>query len=449
MLENLPLLDTDSLTGANTNHAPALSRRRLKVLVNAFACSPTKGSEQGVGWGWVRAIAKYHDLWVLTSDEYRREIEDELGRWPDTRSCPTFYYLYWRRHTFAERIWPPEHLANYRHWQQTAYSLGRRLHDDIHFDIVHQLTYVGYRVPGKLWQLGVPFVWGPIGGLEQVTWSLLPRLGLYGALYFGIKNLLNDFDRRFSLLPKRAFAAAEGGIIAATTGIQHEIERFYGQSSVVISEIGLPQITRRASAMRSLNEPLRLLWCGNLLPGKALPFLLAALAGLQSELDWRLEIIGSGPSEDSWRKCARKHGVNDRLKWAGTVPRTAVLEAMQQAHALIVTSVYDLTSTVVVEALASGLPVICPDRFGFKDAVTPDCGIRFDASTPMKFIARLRESIVRIADEELRLRLSRGAIAQSSRYEWDTKAEALDRIYRAKHKSENLRQSEAYVEKHA
>jgi glycosyltransferase involved in cell wall biosynthesis len=433
MLENLSLLDTSALTKAATSHADAASRRRLKVLVNAFACSPTKGSEQGVGWGWIRAIAKYHDLWVLTSDEYRKEIEEEVQRWPDPRHCPTFYYLHWRRHTVAERIWPPEHLINYRKWQDKAYVLGRRLHHEIQFDIVHQLTYVGYRVPGHLWQLDAPFVWGPIGGLEQVTWSLLPSLGLYGALYFGAKNLLNDLDRRFSRLPRRAFAAAEGGIIAATTGIQRQIERFYGRSSVVISEIGLPPVTTHTFSTRSATEPLRLLWCGLLLPGKALPFLLAALSNLPSDLDWRLAIIGSGPCESAWRKCARKYGVTDRLEWLGTVPRTTVLEYMQQAHALTVTSVYDLTSTVVVEALANGLPVICPDRFGFKDAITADSGIRFDASSRMKFISGLRESIVRISDEQLRLRLSRGALAQSSNYEWEIKALALDKIYRAKH----------------
>ena len=432
-----------------TADRPAVqSGRRLKVLVNAFACSPTKGSEQGVGWGWVKAIAKYHDLWVLTSDEYRNEIEEEINRWPDSNSRPTFYYLYWRRHKFAEKIWPPEHLDNYRKWQSKAYALGKRLHEEIQFDIIHQLTYVGYRVPGHLWKLDAPFVWGPIGGLEQVTWSLLPWLGLYGALYFGVKNVLNDLDRRFSRLPKRAFAAAEGGIIAATTGIQHEIERFYGRSSVVISEIGLPHVTGHASPKRTQAEPLRLLWCGLLLPGKALPFLLAALSGVSPGLDWRLKIIGSGPRENAWRRCARKYGVDDRLEWLGTVPRTSVLEAMRQVHALTVTSVYDLTSTVVVEALANGLPVICPDRFGFKDAVTADCGIRYDASSPREFIAGLRESIVRIADEELRLKLSRGAIAQSSRYEWDIKAEAVDRIYRSRHSSCSVRRV-AYAEKHA
>jgi glycosyltransferase involved in cell wall biosynthesis len=116
----------------------------------------------------------------------------------------------------------------------------------------------------------------------------------------------------------------------------------------------------------------------------------------------------------------------------GQVPRSVVLQKMQRAHALVVTSVYDLTSTVVVEALANGLPVICPDHCGFTDAVTPDCGIRVKASTKREVVTGLRDAIVRMSDENLRFQLAQGALARSRYYEWESKARAVDGIYRAK-----------------
>lgn len=33
--------------------------KRLKVLVSAYACEPDKGSESGVGWKWVKQIARF------------------------------------------------------------------------------------------------------------------------------------------------------------------------------------------------------------------------------------------------------------------------------------------------------------------------------------------------------------------------------------------------------
>jgi glycosyltransferase involved in cell wall biosynthesis len=382
-----------------------------------------------VGWGWVEAISKYHDLWVLTAAHSKDEIEAELLRRPELQSRMNFHYIPRKRYLSAERFWPPAYLYSYKNqWQKAAYEVGRRLHKGIGFDIVHQLTYVGFRVPGLLWQLDAPFVWGPIGGLEQTTWALIPALGVRGGLYFLARNLFNEWDKRISRVPKRAFAKATGGIIAATTGIRENIKQYYGYESTVVSEIGLPPVTRLTPAHRLPAEPLALLWCGNHLPGKALPFLLSALKMLPADLNWRLAIIGDGLCSTKWRRLARSNGVADRCDWLGQVPRETVLQKMQAAHVLVITSVYDLTSTVLVEALANGLPVICPDHCGFTDAVGPECGIRIPALSKWEFVVGLRDAIVRLNDENDRLRVAEGALRRSAEYEWDLKAKAVSDI---------------------
>jgi glycosyltransferase involved in cell wall biosynthesis len=407
-----------------------LSSPRLKVLVCAYACSPSRGSEYGVGWGWVEAISKYHDLWVLTAAHSKDEIEAELQCRPELQSRMRFHYIPKRRFFLADLHGSPTHLYNYKkHWQRAAYEVGKRLHEQIGFDIVHQLTYVGFRVPGFLWQLDAPFVWGPIGGLEQTTWALLPALGVRGGVHYLVRNLLNDWDRRVSRAPKQAFAKAHGSIIAATSGIGREIKRFYGQESTVISEIGLPPLTGEMPAQRTSAEPLSLLWCGLLLPGKALQFLLSALQQVPSGLNWRLTIIGDGPCAAGWRRLAHANGLASRCEWLGQVPRQIVLRRMQAAHVLVITSVKDLTSTVVVEALANGLPVICPDHCGFADAVTAECGIKVPAASRRELVLGLRDAIVRMNDESLRLGLANGALRRSLDYEWDQKGRMVNDIY--------------------
>ncbi len=307
--------------------------------------------------------------------------------------------------------------------------MAKKLHERVGFNVVHQLTYVGFRVPGLLWKFDTPFVWGPIGGLEQTTWALLPALGPRGALYFVARNLLNEWDKRFSRIARRAFAKADGGIIAATTGIQKEITRVYGRASTIISEVGLPPVTRQTPARRNPSEPLALIWSGNHLPGKALPFLFSALKMLPADLNWRLTIVGDGPCSTKWRKFAMINGVADHCEWLGRVPRSTALEKMQQAHALVITSVYDLTSTVLVEALAAGLPVLCPDHCGFADAITPECGIKVPAASTRELISGLRDGIVRLNDETVRFQLAEGAIRRSANYEWDRKALVVSEIY--------------------
>lgn len=47
----------------------------MKILINAYACSPNMGSEPGMGWYWIMAQAKECEVFVVTEGEYRVQIE--------------------------------------------------------------------------------------------------------------------------------------------------------------------------------------------------------------------------------------------------------------------------------------------------------------------------------------------------------------------------------------
>jgi hypothetical protein len=83
---------------------------RLKVLISAYACSPSRGSEHGVGWGWVEAISKYHDLWVLTESGSQVEIESELEKRPYLKDRIRFHFIPKSTFIFADVHGSPTHL---------------------------------------------------------------------------------------------------------------------------------------------------------------------------------------------------------------------------------------------------------------------------------------------------------------------------------------------------
>jgi glycosyltransferase involved in cell wall biosynthesis len=405
----------------------------VKVLACAYACNPLHGSEDGVGWGWINAIARNHEVWVLTDGVYRSDIEAVTGRSSDRYGNLHFVYVPRRRWLTLEKLWPPAYLATYRIWQRDAYRVARELHEKVRFDLVHVVTFVGFRIPGPFFRLDVPFVWGPIGGLENTRWRFLPWLGPYGALYYACRNIVNTLHKRFLPLPKQAFRAARGGIIAATSAIQREIRRWYGEDSVVICEVGIPPEVAREHSRRNPDEPLRLCWSGLHLPGKALPLLLEALARVSPRVKWRLDILGAGPCMEKWRRRARRLRIDGNCHWHGQVPRAQALEIVGDSHVFVTTSVKDLTSTVVVEALAQGVPVVCPDHCGFSDAVDESCGLKLPVDAPRKFIAALSLAIERLyGDEALRSRLAAGAISRVHMFSWEEKASRLNAIYERK-----------------
>ncbi|MDI6802138.1 MAG: glycosyltransferase family 4 protein [Thermodesulfovibrionales bacterium] len=417
-------------------------KERLRVLVSAYACNPYKGSEEGVGWGWVKAISRLHNLHVITAEYNRHDIEKESQKFPDECSNLKFYYVPHKPwHYKPTKVWlkiegsflKPIMNWSYRLWLRDAYKMAIKLTHEINFDLIHQLTYVGFRFPGHLWKLNIPFVWGPIGGLENTPWRFLPVLGIRGAVYFAGRNIINSLHKRFLSGPKKAFKKARGGIIAATEGIRREILKWYGVESEIICEIGSPLGITDSHSIRNQGEKLKLSWSGQHLPGKALPLLLKALTQLPADINWHLDILGDGPCTKKWQRLASRLGINNRCQWHGWLPREDALRIVHQSHIFIITSLKDLTSTVLLEALSQGVPVICPDHCGFSNVVTEECGIKLPIESPKQLEEGIADAILKLAkDEEERRRLAKGALKRINDFSWEKKAELVDAIYKRK-----------------
>lgn len=412
----------------------------MRVLACAYACNPYHGSEEGVGWGWVNAIARNHEIWVLTAGYHRRDIEEAMRRQPEKWNRLHFAYVEEKPwHYRPTRIWikiensimKPVMNWAYRSWLRSAFILGSQLHREIEFDLVHQLTYVGFRFPGHLWKLDIPFVWGPIGGLENTPWQLLPSIGVRGSLYYAARNAVNSLQRSVLRSPRLAFAKAGYGVIAATSAIQEEITKCYRVPSHVICEVGTPEGAAAKYTERAAGEPFRLGWSGRHLPGKALHLLLRALGDLPKSIDWRLHIYGDGPSRPRWRKLAAQLGIDERCIWHGHVPRDEAIRGLHDSHLFIITSLKDLSSTVILEALAQGVPVVCPDHCGFRDVVDESCGVRLPIGKIVAFEQALADVIADLAaDESMRRRLAAGALKRAPQFSWEVKAKTIDDVYR-------------------
>ncbi len=405
----------------------------LKVLISAFACSPSKGSEEGVGWGWVNAIAQHVDVWVITSDRHRVQIEGEIEKTPGRYSRIKFLFVPWHCPAWLDQVWPPTWLAYYRQWQKKAYHHAQALQKEVGFDLVHLVTYVGFRVPGHLWKLDVPFVWGPIGGLDNTPWRLLPMLGLRGCVYFAARNIINSLHKRFLRLPKKAFAkaAGNGAIIAATSSIQREIKKCYGVDSQVICEVGPPPDVAADITIRLPGEPLRIAWSGLHQPAKALPLLLRALAQLPPDVDWRLDILGRGECTVAWKKLACRLGLDNRCTWHGWEPRNDAVKMMHSSHVFVITSIKDLTSTVLLEALSQGVPVICFDFSGFSDVVDETCGIKIPLGPAKHLSQEIQKALVSLwTDEGKRRDMAGRCGCRLQRFAWEKKASLLESLYR-------------------
>ena len=414
--------------------------KRLHVLAVAYACNPDRGSEFGVGWGWAKAISENHDVTVITADFNASDIERyRRDRLAGDKFNLRFIYVKNRPwHYRPHGLWlaiensaakPVMNLA-YQDWLHSALKIARCETEQEPYDLVHLITYVGWRFPGKFYQLGIPFVWGPIGGLMNMPRRLFPALGIKGAIYYSGRNLINTLQIHLLRGPRKALRQAHGAVIAATPDIRAALLRYFEAPSQVICEVGLPELNPGRACRRTNDEPLRICWSGLHIPRKALSLLLRAVARLPPDLRYRLEILGDGPSSRAWRRLAKRLGVGRNCHWHGQLPRELALEVMRGCHVFVITSLEELTSTVAVEAIALGLPIVCLDHCGFADLVTDKCGIKIHIESLSQVIGDFAEALKRLSqNEHLRLQLARGALRRSKDYSWKSKMGALNELY--------------------
>jgi glycosyltransferase involved in cell wall biosynthesis len=360
-------------------------------------------------------------------------FRDEIGRWlREHGPVPglTFHFVeppllsYWfQRETLLMRR--TLYYAGYRAWQRAAYRAALRLHAERPFDLAHHLNITGFREPGYLWKLPVPFVWGPIGGAADVPPAFLPLMGRSERPFYRFRNASNTIQKRTA---RRCRLAARKASHVWTVGdADHRlVQERWGRDAEPMIETGATP--RRDAAPKKLDptRPLRLAWSGQHIGRKALPILLHAAAGLRVEL----VVLGDGPETARWQALADQLGMRASVRWLGHLPHGRAIAEVAAADVFVLSSVQEGTPHVALEALSLGLPVVCHDACGMGAAVTPACGIKVPMRDPATSIAGFHDAIGRfIIEPSLLGRLSEGALCRADELSWDEKARHIAATY--------------------
>ena len=410
-----------------TSTTDRVTMTRLKILVSAYACSPKGGSEPGMAWGWINQLAKKHDLWILTEkDKFQKPLEEALSKRPELAAAVKFHFIPKQRWKRLRKVWPPSYYWFYHAWQKRAYAKAVELQREVNFDLVHQLNMIGYREPGYLWRLeGVPFVWGPVGGTADVPLRFAPILGPRESFFHFARNTINHFQLRHHKRVDAAVRRADG-FVTANTDERIKFQRVKGKDSAVISATGVV-IPEAAIGQARTTGPLKLVFAGLHYSRKGLELVIRALPMLSKDVKVHLDVLGQGVMSKRWRGIADKLGVSHLCTWHGWLPKhDDAMRIMDEADVLVFPSLQEGSPTVVLEAMARSLPVICLDHYGMAEFVTPDSGIKLPVTHPSDVSQRFASAIEQLArDPELVANLSRGARARAQEYSWAKQADLM------------------------
>lgn len=110
---------------------------------------------------------------------------------------------------------------------------------------------------------------------------------------------------------------------------------------------------------RLINENFNILYVGRLSPIKGLDYLLESFKTLSTINHlFHLTIAGSGPSFNKIYTYIEKNNLKQRVTLLGKVSHEALAEYYRQAHVYVQPSIKEALANTVLEAEASGLPII-------------------------------------------------------------------------------------------
>lgn len=202
---------------------------------------------------------------------------------------------------------------------------------------------------GSLWRKGLLILWARLIRLPVVLHLHATKLIAY---YAGLPGIMKRVARTI-------FRSANCCIVLG--GMWRDFltkEIGIDAGKVVVLYNGVPRVQHQRHAVAG-SPHFRILFLGNLMERKGVSDLLMALAQEpMSGLDWGATLAGGGPI-DMYREKADRLGLNSRVTFAGWVDQEEAGKLLAASDVLVLPSYDEGLPLVILEALTTGVPVVC------------------------------------------------------------------------------------------
>lgn len=408
-----------------------------KILVVAYAVSPTRGSEYSVAWNYLTEMSKDNEIVVLygVSGDHMGDVE-EMETWLSLNSISNVRFIAILPNKITTRlnvlnqrgIFPYAFYFAFNFWQRQIYLTAKNIIENEKFDLIHNLNPIGYREPGYLWKLDLPYIWGPIGGIPNRPSQLFTDLSLKNRIFFTIRNWVNTIQFKFNSRLKKALKETDL-LLTATSENKDIVKKEYNIESINIPENGIVQFDFNTSFSYTnlkKGETLNIVWIGTIDERKSINFLIDALIKIKNQ-NWHLHILGEGAIKEKMELRAIEMQINDKLTWHGHIERSKVLNLLQSIHLHIITSLGEATTTVLFEAMTNGIPTITLNHCGMKDVVCDKCGVKIGINSVKQIKDDLASTISNFIENPNEINdLSKGVLECVKLHTWEKRRQLFN-----------------------
>ncbi|MBB3054362.1 glycosyltransferase family 4 protein [Mucilaginibacter gotjawali] len=399
----------------------------FRVILSAFSCDPSKGSEPGLGWNWAIGLAsRGFEVHCFTRNIGKTEIEKQI-------TPENLYFHYITLPLGLERLYRFSTAGMYAYyilWQWFAWRKARILKRNLKIDIAHHVSWGSAQMGSFMHKLGVPFIFGPAGGGQEAPLAFKK--------YFKEHWAAEEKRAKVTRLMLRYNPACSPMFMKAQTVIVSNPDTFkmldsFGVKNIKVSlDAALPDsfFPQHPIIKSPQKGKLNLLWTGRFLPRKGVLLLLDVMKELKEYKDIVLTVVGDGEMKESFLDKIKEYQLQDTVLWKGKVPFEEIKKYYRDYDVFFFTSLRDSCPPQCIEAMAYGMPVITLNLHGQGFIINDQTGIRCSADNPEIAIGELKAAILKLSQNpELVKQMSEAATEFALKQKWEEKINTIVEQY--------------------
>ena len=397
------------------------------ILVSAYGCEPNRGSESGVGWNWVLQLAKNNTLHVVTRSNNRQPIESCLPS--DVAKNITFHYYDCPSWIRKMKRGDKGLYLYYTCWQIGAKKIFKQLAKQYSFDYAWHLSFGSWWMPTTLHTVGIPFIYGPLGGGDGVPKAFLKSLPLKDRIIQSFRYVLTGTAWMNPLVMQPARKAV--AILCRTENNREFLPDSLKKKAKVVLETAMDMGEMPAIQEKKEIDIPHFITTGRLVPFKNLSCAIKALAIVRKKHDFRYTIIGKGPVKKELKALVDEFGLGENISIKGQMPRNELLEQLVGADAYLFPSLREGGSWALMEAMAMGLPPVCLNWTGMKLICDESSAMLIDVTNPNQMVLDFSDAICQLIESPDMMRKKGNAARKRMKdeFNWQSKGKFAEKLF--------------------
>lgn len=363
------------------------------ILMFAWLAAPDRGSEWAAAWGMARAAARLGRVLLLVRPDCAPSIRAWCERHPDVPIELVPVAAPQGAHRRLAELLPKGHFLDYLAWLAAAQTVAQELALGQRLDLAVHAALGCYWLPSPVTELGVPSVWGPVGGATRTPPPLLPVLGARGLAERALERFVLGLGARLPAT-RRTMRRADLVLVecrATLPVLPADVAaraRIFNRA--VLTEV--PPVPPR--------ERGRFVLFPSTLDARKGP-MLALEALRRTPPGTELLFANEGPEEPRLRRRVVALGLEGRVRFLGRVPRARCFELVREAGCVLFAGTNEDGGCALVEAMLLGAPVVVLAHSGPAEIVErwgtdPSRALLVPPGAPAAVAAGLAEAIGRL-----------------------------------------------------